>query len=99
MEFSLLEQWPKDASGQLEEKALLCKESDFPDLVQGLSSFLTAFGIPHYIKNHGSGEYMNFLFGHSATDGGVEFYVPASRLDEARELLAAPPIFEDEPEE
>ena len=91
-----MENWPKTPDGKPEALALLCKESDYPDIIQSLSSFLNAFGIPHYIKRHGSGEYMNLYFGHSATGGGVEFYVPASRLEEVKELLAAPPVFEDE---
>ena len=95
-ENNLLENWPKTPDGTPEAPALLCTESDYPDLIYGISTFLESFGIPHYIKRRGSGEYMNFYFGHSATDGGVEVYVPASRLEEAKELLNAPPVFEDE---
>ena len=99
MDFSFLELWPKDTAGIPEKAALLCTESDFPDRIHTLGSFLEAFEIPHIFKRRGSGEYMNFIFGHSATGGGIEIYVPASRLAEARELLTAPPAFEDEPEE
>ena len=98
-----LENWPKTPDGEPEAPALLCRESDYPDVIQSFNSLLNAFGIPHYIKRRGAGEYMYIHVGHSATGGGVEFYVPASQLEEVKELLAAPPVFEDdmieEPEE
>ena len=99
MEFSLLELWPKDASGRPEEAALLCTETDVPGDVAIFCSMLESFGVPFYAKRPGVGEYLHVLWGRSLSGTGVEFYVPVSHLEEARALLTAPPIFEEEPEE
>lgn len=96
MEFALLEYWPKDASGTPEKSALLCTEVDIPGSVTAVCPMLESFGFPYCTKRPGVGEYIHLLWGRSVTSG-VEIYVPASRLAEAKELLAAPPILEDEP--
>ena len=53
-------------------------------------------GIPcfkYYAKEGGAGKVINGFSGY-----GADLYVPASRLEEARELLSAEPIFPDEDE-
>ena len=97
MEFAHLELWPKDAAGQPEEKALLCTETDVPGNLAVFCSMLESFGIPFFTRRRGAAEYMSLLVGRSGT--GAEVYVPTSRLEEARELLTAPPVFEEEPED
>ena len=57
MDFSFLERWPKDTAGIPEKAALLCTESDFPDRIHTLGSFLEAFEIPHIFKRRGSGDF------------------------------------------
>ena len=104
MEFAFLELWPKDASGTPEEAALLCTEVDVPGDITFFCSMLESFGLPFYVKRPGAGEYFHILYGRSLMGSWVEFYVPISRLEEAKELLNAPPAFddelaEDEPEE
>ena len=97
MEFALLENWPKHADGTPEQKALLCTETDVPGNMAIFCSMLESFGVPFFTRRMGAAEYMNLLVGRSGT--GAEVYVPKSRLEEARELLAAPPVFEEETEE
>lgn len=96
MEFAFLELWPKDAAGTPEKAALLCTETDLPGDIAIFCSMLESFGIPYYAKRPGVGEYFHVLWGRSLSTVGVEFYVPTSRLEEAKELLTAPPMFEDE---
>jgi len=87
MEFANLEHWPKDGGGTPEEASLLCTEPDAVCGVPLLCSMLESFGIPFMTGCYASGK--------QANTAGVDFYVPASRLEEAKELLDAPP--EDDP--
>ncbi len=98
MESNLLEHWPKDAAGIPEKGALLCTEADVPGAVAIFCSMLESFSVPYYAKRRGVGEYFHILYGRSLS-AGVEIYVPASRLEEAKELLTAQPLLEETPEE
>lgn len=93
MEYSLLDQWPRDADGTPEPAALLCNGSDYPDELALMCSLLESFSIPYYSKYQGSAQYMSLLFGHTAA--GIEIYVPTSLLEKAQTLLNAPPALED----
>ena len=93
MEFALLENWPKHADGTPEEKALLCTETDVPGSLGIFCSMLESFGVPFFTRRIGAAEYMKLLVGRSGT--GAEVYVPQSWLEEARALLAAPPVWEE----
>lgn len=94
MEFATLEHWPKNADGTAESAALLCNQADIPSETALLGSLLESFGIPYYATRPGLGGYLHSLYGRSVT-AGLEFYVPISRLEEAKELLAAPPVWEE----
>ena len=48
---------------------------------------LESFGIPYLTRRTGQGQ-IGFLYGGFSPEG-IRIYVPASRLEEARELLAA----------
>lgn len=95
----LLKQWPKNADGEPEEAVLLENAGDFAAYGGLTCSLLESFGIPYLVKRSGQGQ-IGFLYGGFSPEG-VKLYVPASRLEEARELLAAPPVpeGEEEPEE
>lgn len=95
MEFSLLDNWPKNADGTPEQAVLLCSEADVPDRIALLGSLLESFKIPYYATRPGLGGYLHVLFGRSVT-AGLEVYVPASLLEDAKALMEAPPAFEDE---
>lgn len=85
--------WPKDAAGQ-DEKAVLLKQTfDSAADADTVISLLSAYGVPcfkYYDREGGAGKVINGFSGF-----GVSLYVPASRLEEAQELLTAQPV-EDE---
>ncbi len=95
MSEELLKQWPHGPDGEPEKPALLELAGDFAAYGGLTCSMLESFGIPYLAKRSGQGQ-IGFLYGGFSPEG-VKLYVPASRLEEARELLAAPPILEDEP--
>ena len=86
--------WPKDAAGQ-DEKAVLLKQTfDSAADADTIISLLSAYGIPcfkYYDREGGAGKVINGFSGY-----GADLYVPASRLEEARELLSAEPIFDED---
>jgi hypothetical protein len=75
--------WDTDADGELVTPALL-KHTVYDDMdVEITLNLLTAYGIPSDKK-------------WTRKTHGVDIYVPETRLDEARELLAAEIQAEDE---
>ena len=86
--------WPKDESGR-DEKAVLLKQTfDSASDADTVISLLSAYGVPcfkYYDREGGAGKVINGFSGF-----GVSLYVPASRLEEAQELLTAQPVEEDE---
>ena len=86
--------WPADEAGQ-DEKAVLLKQTfDSAADADTVISLLSAYGIPcfkYYDREGGAGKVINGFSGY-----GVSLYVPASRLEEAQELLAARPVEDDE---
>jgi hypothetical protein len=86
--------WPKDAAGQ-DEKAVLLKQTfDSAADADTVISLLSAYGIPcfkYYDREGGAGKVINGFSGF-----GVSLYVPASRLEEAQELLTAQPVEDEE---
>jgi len=86
--------WPKDAAGQ-DEKAVLLKQTfDSAADADTIISLLSAYGIPcfkYYDREGGAGKVINGFSGF-----GVSLYVPASRLEEAQELLTAQPVEDEE---
>ena len=86
--------WPKDAAGQ-DEKAVLLKQAfDSAADADTVISLLSAYGVPcfkYYDREGGAGKVINGFSGF-----GVSLYVPASRLEEAKELLTAQPVEDEE---
>ena len=86
--------WPKDAAGQ-DEKAVLLKQTfDSATDADTIISLLSAYGVPcfkYYDREGGAGKVINGFSGF-----GVSLYVPASRLEEAQELLTAQPVEDEE---
>ena len=86
--------WPKDESGR-DEKAVLLKQTfDSAADADTVISLLSAYGVPcfkYYDREGGAGKVINGFSGF-----GVSLYVPASRLEEAQELLTSRPVEEDE---
>ena len=86
--------WPKDESGR-DEKAVLLKQTfDSTADADTVISLLSAYGVPcfkYYDREGGAGKVINGFSGF-----GVSLYVPASRLEEARDILNATPVESDE---
>ena len=86
--------WPLEENGE-KVKAVLLKETfDSPAESDMMISILAAYGIPcfkYYEKEGGAGKVINGFSGF-----GVSLYVPASRLEEAQELLTAQPVEDEE---
>ena len=88
--------WPKDETGREEQAVLLTQTFDAPADADTVISLLSAYGIPcfkYYDKEGGAGKVINGFSGY-----GADLYVPASQLDEAKDLLASRPV-EEETEE
>ena len=86
--------WPKDAAGQDEKAVLLASTFDSPADADTVISLLSAYGVPcfkYYDREGGAGKVINGFSGF-----GVSLYVPASRLEEAQELLTAQPVEDEE---
>ena len=85
MDGELLEDWPKDDSGEPEEPAYLCqrKSTDLSD--QLTVNMLQAYGIPSLCMERGNGNLGRLVLGISGY--GVDIYVPASLLADARTLI------------
>ncbi len=86
--------WPKDESGRGEKAVLLKQTFDSAADADTVISLLSAYGVPcfkYYDREGGAGKVINGFSGF-----GVSLYVPASRLEEAQELLTAQPVEEDE---
>lgn len=85
-------EWPLDEQGEREQAVLLKDALDYLSDADMTISFLAAYGIPcfkHYAHEGGAGKVINGFSGY-----GAGLYVPASKLEEARELLEAEPIEE-----
>ena len=90
----LQERWPKTPSGEPEKAVFLCncKAPDFGDELR--INLLEAYGIPCLRDYPGDGSFGKVVLGMSGQ--GTDIYVPESKLEEARSLLAAEP---EEPEQ
>lgn len=80
----LTEHWPKDASGQPEKAEKLIWQPELDGMADITLSMLAGFGIPSFKV----GTQGKVVLGFAGL--GVEIYVPASRLAEAKALLEAP---------
>ncbi len=82
---SLLDRWPKDASGEPERAVSLGIQWEMDSLADITVSMLEGCGIPAFKEGSLGKVLCGFAF------QGVDIVVPASRLEEARDLLEARP--------
>jgi len=85
----LLDRWPKDPEGNPEEPVLLTTQPDAGGTADMTAAMLEAFGIPVLKQYRSGGGAGRIILGFSGY--GADLYVPVSRLEEARQLLADPP--------
>ena len=86
-------QWPVDGSGQKEKAVRLMNSFDSAADSDMTISLLAAYGIPcfkYYDLDGGAGKVINGFSGYCAG-----LYVPASRREEAEEILQAEPVTDD----
>ena len=86
--------WPRDAQGQDEKAVLLMQTFDSPADTDMIISLLAAYGIPcfkYFDYEGGAGKVINGFSGY-----GASLYVPASLLEDAKEILEAEPVEEPE---
>lgn len=86
--------WPKDENGENAKAARLMNVFDSADDSDMKISLLNAYGIPcfkYYDLDGGAGKVINGFSGY-----GAGLYVPASMLEDAKAILEAKPIEEDE---
>ena len=85
--------WPIDAQGEKEKAVLLTSTFDSTADADMLISLLAAYRIPcfkYFDYEGGAGKVINGFSGY-----GAGLYVPASRREEAEEILQAEPVTED----
>jgi hypothetical protein len=89
--------WPTDSEGREERAVRLMDTFDSPAEADMTISLLAAYGIPcfkYYDLDGGAGKVINGFSGY-----GAGLFVPESRVEEARELLAAEVVTEETDEE
>ena len=80
----LAERWPKDDNGQPEKAEKLTLQSELDGMADITISMLEGFGIPAFKV----GTQGKVVLGFAGL--GVEFYVHAYRLEEAKKQMKAP---------
>ena len=85
--------WPIDAQGEKEKAVLLTSTFDSTADADMLISLMAAYRIPcfkYFDYEGGAGKVINGFSGY-----GAGLYVPASRREEAEEILQAEPVTDD----
>ena len=86
-------EWPVNATGEKERAVLLTSTFDSTADADMLISLLAAYRIPcfkYFDYEGGAGKVINGFSGY-----GAGLYVPASRREEAEEILQAEPVTDD----
>lgn len=84
-ERGLPDSWPRTPGGEPEQAAKLALQSELDANADITISMLQGYGIPAFKD----GTLGKVIFGFAGR--GVDIYVPASRLEDAQELLSTPP--------
>ncbi len=84
-EQDLLDRWPKGEDGEFETPAFLTDAVEAGGEAELLCQMLRSYDIPVLRRYEKDGTLGKVVLGFSGY--GVQLYVPASRLEEARELM------------
>ena len=84
-EQNLLDRWPKGGDGEFETPAFLTDAVEAGGEAELLCQMLRSYDIPVLRRYEKDGTLGKVVLGFSGY--GVQLYVPASRLEEARELM------------
>jgi len=86
--------WPKDENGNPVRPAYLKHISGGPMDLEVALNLLDAYGIPHVGEYPNNGAFGNLIFGHPPS--GMEVFVPETMLEEAKNVLSAEIVDEEE---
>ncbi len=81
--------WPRDDTGRTVEPAFLVHRGPLHMEAEMTQSLLESYGIPSLRVLPGDGAFGELIIGMSGN--GVDIYVPATRLEEAKALLEGDP--------
>jgi len=94
-----LGEWPVNESGEKETTALLTCMDNINMQLDALRGLLLGCGIPTYIVPQGASDIAQVYFGQSWRNRyNFEVFVPESRWNEAKEIMNAPPVYEESEE-
>lgn len=96
MDGEILASWPKNQAGETEEPVFLCTRGSTDLSDQLTMNMLKAYGIPCLSMERGEGSLGKVVLGISGY--GVDIYVPASLLEDARKLLDGPEESAEDPD-
>ncbi|MCL2152937.1 MAG: hypothetical protein FWH57_08275 [Oscillospiraceae bacterium] len=88
--------WPVDENGEPVSPTRLIHVIGGPLDMELTLNLLKAYGIPHICEYPNNGLFGKLIMGHPP--GGMEIYVPETMLEDARNLLTAD-LVEDEDED
>ncbi len=91
--FGVYDRWPKDAAGEPVSPAFLTMILGPQSQVELTANLLQAYDIPSFCRYPNDGEFGKVILGVSGN--GTELYVPETMLEDARNILCAD-IVEDE---
>ena len=80
----LLERWPRDGNGELEEPVFLSRLYSMDMGAELRINMLEAYGIPCLLRYPGDGSFGRVVLGMSGC--GVDIYVPRSSYEDAQAL-------------
>jgi hypothetical protein len=86
--------WPKKEDGDMVAPAFLLHAGGNPMDTEITLSLLEAYGIPAVCQYPNDGEFGKLIIGNAT--GGVDIYVPETMLEDARNILSADIVEDDE---
>lgn len=89
--------WPKKENGEMIAPAFLIHTGGGPLDAEMTVSMLEAYGIPVVCRYPNDGEFGKLIVGRAT--GGVDIFVPETLLSEAKDILNADFVTDDEAEE
>jgi len=86
--------WPNDEKGNPVRPVYFKHISGGPMDLEVALNLLDAYGIPHVSEYPNNGAFGKLIFGHPPS--GMEIYVPETMLEDAKNVLSAEVIEDDE---
>ena len=93
LSLDILKKWPTDESGKPVPPVFLTRRSGLNFDDTALVAMFDSFGIPCLRRYPGDGDFGRLIFG--VTASGVDIFVPAVMLDDAKAILEGEPVDED----